>query len=813
MSWYSPLTEPVKSLFGRSVQTKSDPSYQITAQFYSPGQPIWSDRNYASFVKEAYKKCGPVYACINKIAGAAASIKWKLYTDRTMSREIESHPLLDLWRHPNPGMGTAELIEQMFGFLHLDGNSYLWANRPNPNEPPTELWPLRPDLIKIVAGQYDIGGYVYGWGTGNARDFDVDQIMHLLFPSYSDSYYGLSPIEVAMRTVDQMNAGNDWNTALMQNDGKPSALFTSKGYLTTEQRTQVKKELKTKYSGKGNAGKPLVLEADMGYQNMAIPPKELDWLQSRGFNRNEIASILDVPPILVGDQTGQTYANLKEAKQSLFTENVLPKMYRLVDHTNIWLVPMYDDLAKSGAYFSYDKKDIEVLAELYTSIEQAFAERALNLWNDGGCTLRYLQEVQGMEPQKKTYLDVYKIGAVLVREEDIEEYAMQSLQKPAAPPAPVPEPLLNPVPGQPALPAPKPATTVTEVPPDDTPVPGKGKTLQGVSPLAAPASRYRSGRERKVIDLATKEDKTAYAAKMEADRVRWEAVIAARLQDYFKGEQKVVVKAIEGCSTEQEADEMVVTALSGQQDALMQVIYDAWLDVSVDIGGQVDSALSGKKGIIADFIKLFGNSQLKYLLTLCGNKIKQITATTQAAIRLELTDGVAKGESIIQMAKRIDTLYLDQIIPNRSMTIAATEVVGSSSYASNEAAAQSGLTLLKVWLATEDNHTRPAHADANGQKVAMDQPFIVGGEELKYPGDPDGSAANIISCRCCPYYERVVGPDDSDDEDDSDEEKRLVASLADRNTPATREVADAYGRLIAKRRDFSSVREFMKVTV
>lgn len=780
----------VKSFFGRGdLATKTDPTYQVSTQFYSTGQPIWSDRNYASFVKEGYKKCGSVYACINKIAGAAASIKWKLYTDPTMSREIESHKILDLWKRPNARMGTAEMIEQLFGFWHMDGNCYLWANQPNPNEPPTELWPLHPNLIKVVAGPYDIQGYVYGWGTGRAQSYKPDELMHLKFTSYDDKpHYGLSPLEVAMRTIDQMNAGNDWNTALMQNDGKPSALFTSKGYLDVEQRTQIKRELRAKYSGKGNAGKPLVLEADMGYQSMAIPPKELDWLASRGFNQREIATILDVPPILVGDQTGQTYANLKEAKQSLFTENVLPKMYRMVDHINIWLVPMYDDLKRSGAYLSYDRKDIDVLAELYTSVEQAFAERALNLWNNGGCSLRYLQEVQGMEPKKSTYLDVYKLGPTsLVREADLEAYAVACLEKLSAPP-PVPlgqlgqpgQPPKLPEPepeGLPALPAPKPkpkpgTTTVTEVLPDTDTAPTKER--QSVP-----------GHKVKVLDLVTKEEKAAYMAKVEADRAPWERDIASRMQAYFEDERNAVVKAIAACSIEQEVDEAVSTALSGQQDALTQVIYDAWIDVSVAIGGQVAASLSSgqaQKGMIADFIKLFGESQIKYLLLLAATKVKQISTTTEAKIRLELTDGVAHGESIQKLAKRIDDLYLQQIIPNRSVKIARTEVVGSSNYASLEAAKQSGLTLNKVWLATEDARTRPDHADADGQEVGIDEQFDVGGVKMDRPGD--GPTDQVICCRCAVYF------------------KRVKATVAEEDKTAT-----------PTRREFKSVREFMEVLV
>jgi len=34
----------------------------------------------------------------------------------------------------------------------------------------------------------------------------------------------------------------------------------------------------------------------------------------------------------------------------------------------------------------------------------------------------------------------------------------------------------------------------------------------------------------------------------------------------------------------------------------------------------------------------------------------------------------------------------------------------------------------------------------------MDEPFIIGGESLDYPGDPSGSAANVINCRCSVGY-------------------------------------------------------------
>jgi len=63
-------------------------------------------------------------------------------------------------------------------------------------------------------------------------------------------------------------------------------------------------------------------------------------------------------------------------------------------------------------------------------------------------------------------------------------------------------------------------------------------------------------------------------------------------------------------------------------------------------------------------------------------------------------------------------------------------------------AARSNEELVKIWLATADLRTREAHRLADGQRRAPNMPFDVGGEALMFPGDPSGSAGNVISCRC-----------------------------------------------------------------
>ena len=54
----------------------------------------------------------------------------------------------------------------------------------------------------------------------------------------------------------------------------------------------------------------------------------------------------------------------------------------------------------------------------------------------------------------------------------------------------------------------------------------------------------------------------------------------------------------------------------------------------------------------------------------------------------------------------------------------------------------------KEWLATGDNRVRPTHKSASGQTVGITESFDVGGSEMRFPGDPRGSAKETINCRC-----------------------------------------------------------------
>jgi Phage Mu protein F like protein len=160
-------------------------------------------------------------------------------------------------------------------------------------------------------------------------------------------------------------------------------------------------------------------------------------------------------------------------------------------------------------------------------------------------------------------------------------------------------------------------------------------------------------------------------------------------------------------------------------------------------------------------------------------------------IRQSVGDAIARawaeGRSVPQAAALIRST-VNTLAPARAIMLARTDLISLSNGANqavvgilNEAAAEAGedpAVQSKTWLATNDARTRPTHSDADGQTVPFDQPYDVGGEDLMYPGDPDGSDEEVINCRCTELYSDEAATSASTSELPPEAEVPVFASVA-----------------------------------
>lgn len=143
-----------------------------------------------------------------------------------------------------------------------------------------------------------------------------------------------------------------------------------------------------------------------------------------------------------------------------------------------------------------------------------------------------------------------------------------------------------------------------------------------------------------------------------------------------------------------------------------------------------------------------------------ASRIISVTDTTQdvarKAINEAVTTGVNEGQSIPQIKAAINASVNQEwriMTAFRPELIARTESLTMANYASFIGAESLGEDLDKVWLAFIDGRTRQAHITADRQVAPMQGAFIVGGEQMRYPGDTWGSARNVCNCRCTIIYQ------------------------------------------------------------
>lgn len=123
---------------------------------------------------------------------------------------------------------------------------------------------------------------------------------------------------------------------------------------------------------------------------------------------------------------------------------------------------------------------------------------------------------------------------------------------------------------------------------------------------------------------------------------------------------------------------------------------------------------------------------------------KQITA--------RITSGLLMGISTRKIAAdlRDGLTNMNAASAVRTARTAITAAENGGRTASYRQASAMGVKVLREWLATHDGRTRHEHGVADGQIVGVDEPFVVGGEKLMFPGDSSFGASgwNIYNCRC-----------------------------------------------------------------
>ena len=252
-----------------------------------------------------------VYSCVRVLSESVAQLPLKVYRRRSEGRqEASDHYLYPLLHGaPNPKQSSFAFWEAVTASLALWGNAYALIDLDAAGRV-AALWFLDPGSVfprRMASGEivYDVatsqGSKTYLWG----------EIFHVSGLGF-DGVKGHSVVRVAAEAIEQGVAASEYASRFFENDATPRGVLETdalfKDVTAIERLRQSWNQL---YQGAENSHRVAILENGLKFRPLTINPEDAQLLETRKFNRSEIAGIFRVPLHMIGDLEKATFSNIE----------------------------------------------------------------------------------------------------------------------------------------------------------------------------------------------------------------------------------------------------------------------------------------------------------------------------------------------------------------------------------------------------------------------------------------------------------------------------------------------------------------------
>src|SRR3990167_3816582 len=269
-----------------------------------------------------------VYACIRNIAENIAQVPLILYKRRKTGGKDQAvdHPIYKLLKfNPNLIQTPYFFREFMQAQVVSSGNAYAFMNRVNGKV--AELLPVQSKMVEVKQEKTLDLTFNVSMPDGSKQVYKSDQILHIPGLGF-DGIKGLSPITQFRNAIGLSMATEVFGSKLFSNGAVLSGTLTYPGKMSAEQKKELADSIKAGYSGADNALRVMILEQGLKWDSIALSNEDSQFLQTRKFQKSEIAAIFRMPPHMIGDLEKATFSNIEQQGLEYVVFTLIPWMRR-----------------------------------------------------------------------------------------------------------------------------------------------------------------------------------------------------------------------------------------------------------------------------------------------------------------------------------------------------------------------------------------------------------------------------------------------------------------------------------------------------
>lgn len=619
---------------------------------------------------------GWVFSCVRAISEDVAQIEPILYRydgkgEKTI---VADHPAIDLFWNPNIYFSKFELIERMQANLELEGNEF-WYIDIGKNGEPVAIYPLRPNCVTPVFEGSILTKYKYFL---NGKNFEISSEFILHFKNYNpkNDFKGMSTLSAVKVTANTDQFAQIYNESFFRNSARPSSVLKYPGVLTRDMKDQFMRSWENSYQGAGKAFRTVLLEGGLTLEPPQVNHQDMQYLEGRKWNRDEILGIFRVPKTVLGIVEDVNFASAKASNYIFALRNIKPKMQKIIDKLNNSYLPLFGEVGLEFGFKNPVPEDVEEQTKLFqVGLTNGFLSH-----NDVRRVLG-LSEIQNGDQYYFPFnLQPFSSG----------------VEKKSTPGINTKE-LLN-------------------------------KSIEDIATILQKENQVKE----KTSDEFEKIGQQKWDIQQK-DLEKWELIYLQTTEKLFADQLKRITMELKkqlGKSFEEK--------ISKKQQ--MPDVFDEEeeLQTTIDLFKPLFGVLTeeqGKEALIAlglnpaDFT--IENPKIAQIIaenlqSFAGG----ITETTATEIRAQVIAGVEQGEGAVKIGRRLSDSF--GFSKSRAEMIARTEVNRGANISEREAWKMSGVVKEKTWWTAEDERVEPNCAGLHGKTFPLDYVYDFGSTEPPY---------------------------------------------------------------------------------
>ena len=715
---------------GSTVQTKERGENLFIWPSFRMGNPQWHLIDINGYINEGFQLNDLIYRSIMYKYRQAGNV-WMRAAEGNRRNPVyldDDHPLNVFLRRPAKHLSHDEFIGLIQLYQNIAGYAPVYLKRPNGESLPEEAWPLNPMRVYIIPKPENQGllGYLWvpeGRAIQDGLPIVPEDMAFPKFPNPGDPLegmgYGFSPISAMARSADVDNMVTEYLKLFFEKGATTPMILKFKQALDDETVDMIMERWQEKYGSYQNWVEPGVLDREGSIENIgtSFADMQFDSLDQR--NESRVTGVFGVPPILTGTKVGienSPWSNIEEARRIFWEDTEKPELDMIIDELNYYI--RSDD----GAFISLDYSDVPALKRNIPELTTAWVNLVTN-----GVPKQRAAEIVGLDIGELPDGDVVYMPLNMV--------------------------------------------AVGQSEPESGTVSTDEESREDARTATSDDRKEKKNDETKVSGLSV-EQKIAHWKQIDEIAQSWEQAFSLGANSALENDKRNILALLR--SAEEKARQEKATIdwqpfLLAVDDYLKMAGADNWkntfLPLVAGVVSDQGSRWAVELGMQFNIVNLQATEWFDDYMVTFANPINDTTRKTVGNL---VKQGIEEGWSIPRMSSNIETVfsqwmtgslteedfewYAERMPSYRREAIARTETIRASNAGSNELFDEWGIA-EKEWLSTPDGRTRDAHqiGSAWGHEpviAKIDETFTVGGEQLRFPGDPNGSPENTISCRC-----------------------------------------------------------------